>query len=191
VIRPPAASGCTQIGNTSGQITFNWSGGSGNGRPASYETSVDGGGWSNQGTVPNGGSTTRTYACSSSHTVRVRITRTIDGGTQFSGMASFSSTLPTAPRNPPAVGVSWGASAQGQPTCSSTFCHYVHITLDHFTATTSYACRLTTGHGDVRNYSLRTDGTGHYSGDQPFYYGYRDWVRVDCGGVTGEKNPWA
>jgi large repetitive protein len=184
-------SGCSSYGNTTGQITFSWSGGSGNGRTAYYQYSIDSGGWSgNQGTVPGGGSVTNSYSCDSTHTVRVRITRTIDSNVQYSNTASNSQTLPAAPVRPPQVGVSWGA-AVSQPDCSSIYCHHVHVTLDYFKANTSYACTLTTGHGDLRNYTLPTDGNGHYSGDQSFYYGYTDWVKVNCGGVIGEKNPWA
>jgi hypothetical protein len=185
-----SASGCGSAGNTTGSITFNWSGGSGNGKQATYQTSIDGGGWTNRGTVPNGGSTTNTYNCNTSHSIRVQITRTVDGTTQTSGIASDTETLPAAPTNPPTTTVSHGASAVGQPNCSSAGCYFVHITLDYFGANTSVGCTLTTGHGDTRNYTLGTDGNGHYSGDQSFYYGYHDAVTANCGGHSDTLNPW-
>ena len=80
---PPSVSGsdsgCTTTGDKTGTIKFNWSGGSGNGRQATYQTSIDGGGWSNQGTVPNGGSASNPYNCNTTHKIQVRIVRAIDG----------------------------------------------------------------------------------------------------------------
>ena len=185
-------SGCTSAGNTTGTITFNWSGGSGNGRQATYQTSIDGGGWSNQGTVPNGGSTSKTYNCNTTHKIQVRIVRSIDGATQIAGPVSDSEVLPNPPpvTPPRSVAVSHGASAQGQPNCSTSGCFYVHITLKNFPANSSVACKLTTGHGDVRNYSLGTNGSGGYSADQSFYYGFHDAVTVNCGGTSDTMNPW-
>ncbi|HEY3715694.1 MAG TPA: Ig-like domain-containing protein [Jatrophihabitantaceae bacterium] len=185
-----STSGCGAIGNTTGTITFNWSGGSGNGKQATYQTSIDGGSWTNRSTVPNGGSTTNTYNCNTSHSVRVQITRTVDGTNQTSGIASDTETLPAAPTNQPTTAVSHGASANGQPNCSTSGCYFVHITLTYFAANTSYNCHVTTGHGDTRDYTVQTNGSGSYSADQSFYYGYHDAVTANCGGHSDTLNPW-
>jgi hypothetical protein len=125
-------SGCTSQGATTGSVTFSWSGGSGNGRTATYQTSLDGGGWAGQGQVPNGGSITGTFNCNTTHTFQVRIVRSIDGQTQIAGPVSApSQTLPAAPPIPPSVTLSKGASVT-QPDCTSVHCHYLHITMHNF-----------------------------------------------------------
>ncbi len=125
-------SGCTSQGATTGSVTFSWSGGSGNGRTATYQTSLDGGGWAGQGQVPNGGSITGTFNCNTTHTFQVRIVRSIDGQTQIAGPVSApSQTLPAAPPIPPSVTLSKGASVS-QPDCTSVHCHYLHITMHNF-----------------------------------------------------------
>jgi len=132
----PSASGshtgCTSQGATTGSVTFSWSGGSGNGRAATYQTSLDGGGWATQGQVPNGGSITRTFNCNTTHNFQVRIMRSIDGQTQMAGPISAPpQTLPAAPPIPPSVTLSKGASVS-QPDCTSSHCHYLHITMHNF-----------------------------------------------------------
>ena len=66
----------------------------------------------------------------------------------------------------------------------------MHIALQYFAANSGIGCTLTTGHGDTRNYTLQTNGSGSYSGDQTFYYGFHDWVKVTCGGASDTVNPW-
>jgi len=125
-------SGCTSQGATTGSVSFSWSGGSGNGRTATYETNLDGGGWSAQGQVPNGSSITRTFNCNTTHNFQVRIVRSIDGQTQLAGPVSApSQTLPAAPPIPPSVDLSKGASVR-QPDCTSVYCHYLHIAMNNF-----------------------------------------------------------
>jgi hypothetical protein len=197
-LSPPSASGshsgCAAVGNTTGTITFTWSGGSGNGRAAAYQINIDNGGWSaNQGSVPDGGSNSNSYPCNSTHSIQVRVVRTGDGTTQTAGPTSNSTnsqTLPAAPVNNPTTQVSRGASSGVQSDCTSGNCWHVHITLDYFGANQGVACHVTTGHGDVRDYTVNTDGNGHYSGDQSFYYGYHDAVTVNCGGHSDTMNPW-
>lgn len=185
-------SGCTAIGDKTGSITFNWSGGSGNGRAANYQISVDGGSWTDAGgSVPGGSSKQNSYSCGSSHNIRARIYRTLGGTRYYSGASgTHTETLPTAPTNSPTTAVSHGASALGQPNCNTSGCYYVHITLNYFNANQSVGCTVTTGHGDTRNYTLGTDGNGHYSRDQSFYYGYHDWVQANCGGHIDRVNQW-
>lgn len=187
-------SGCGTAGDTNGTIKFTWSGGSGNGRAASYEYRIDGGTWKGGGTVPNGGSTQGSYKCDSSHKVDVRVVRTVGGVTKYSSStASNTQTLPKPPVAQPAkkVTVSHGASAQGQSGCSSSKCYYVKITMENFSPNTTYNCHITTGNGDSRDYSERTDGNGYVSDQTGFYYGYSNAVTATCGGVTGKKDPWA
>jgi len=69
-------------------------------------------------------------------------------------------------------------------------CWHVHIALDYFSANQDVGCHITTGQGDVRDYTVHTDGNGHYSGDQSFYYGYHDAVTANCGGHSDTKDPW-
>ncbi|HEY7047882.1 MAG TPA: hypothetical protein VH373_11720, partial [Jatrophihabitantaceae bacterium] len=183
-------SGCGTAGDKTGTVTFNWSGGSGNGREAKYQINVDNGGWQTKGVVPNGSSVTNTYNCNTTHTFQVRLIRTFDGQTT-SAVSAPSQKLPQPPpaQPPRQVTVSHGANASSQSGCSST-CYFVHITMQNFSANTSYNCHLTTGHGDVRDYSERTNGSGSFSGDTGFYYGFHDAVTVNCGGTSGTKNPF-
>jgi hypothetical protein len=123
-------SGCTGVGDKTGTVSFSWSGGSGNGRTATYETSLDGGGWTSRGQVPNGGSTTNTFNCNTTHTFKVRIVRSTDGA--IAGPASApAQTLPQPPVPNPSVTLTKGAQAN-QPDCTSVYCHYLHITMHDF-----------------------------------------------------------
>jgi hypothetical protein len=193
---PPAAggslSGCSAAGNTTGTITLTWSGGSGNGRDATYQIQINGGGWQGKGAVPNGGQDSGSYACGTSRTIDVRIVRTIDGTQQTLNGNPPSNTqkLGTPPPNAPTTTVSRGANSGVTPTCTSGNCWYIHITLDYFGGNQSVACHVTTGNGDSKNYTVTTDGNGHYSGDQGFYYGYHNAVTANCGGHSDTKDPW-
>jgi hypothetical protein len=125
-------SGCTAHTDTSGTITFGWSGGSGNGRQATYQTNIDGAGWTTQGTVPNGGSIPKSYQCNTtSHTIQVRLVRDVDGN-QYTNPVSASNHLQNPPPANPSVTLSKGGNAQGQPHCTSSHCHFLHIAMHDF-----------------------------------------------------------
>ena len=153
-------SGCGAVGDTTGNITFSWSGGSGNGRQATYQTSIDGGGWVNRSTVPNGGSVQNTYNCNSTHTIRVQIVRSIDGQTQVAGPVSHSESLPAAPNPQPSVTLVAGASAAGQPGCSAVYCHYLKVTINNMNSGTyGYKC-MENGSVFSSNTTSFTEGVG-------------------------------
>ncbi len=89
--------GATNSGSpTSPALTFSWSGGSGNGRPITYQIKIDGGAWTSKGS--SAGSVKKSYPNSSTHTVQVRImTKKPSGAAMYSAIDSASARTDAKP----------------------------------------------------------------------------------------------
>ncbi|HEY3632228.1 MAG TPA: Ig-like domain-containing protein [Jatrophihabitantaceae bacterium] len=187
-------SGCGTVGDSTGQITFNWSNGSGNGRPATYRFRIDGGGWQNGGNVPNGGSNQKSYACNSSHSVEVQVVRTVEGVTKYSGSATNTQALPKAPVATPSFTLSKGARHNASD-CTTSACAYFHFVVTGFAPNTTYDVTFssTQGHANTLSAGFTTDGNGSFTGDDTgrSYFGYTgDVVTAHAGGHDSNAYRW-
>jgi large repetitive protein len=181
-------SGCTSVGDKTGSITLSWSGGSGNGRAANYQISVDSGSWTDAGgTVPGGSSKQNSYSCGSTHTIAARIYRTIGGTRYYSGASgTHSEKLPDAPVASPSVTLSKGGAINASD-CTSSHCHYLKVTINNMNSGTySYQC--------IENGSVWSSGSASFSegvGKQlPCYNGQNADVYAKVNGVASNHvNP--
>jgi hypothetical protein len=167
-------------------ITFSWNAPAPNGRNITQmQIRIDGGNWRN---VANNGSRTNTYAYSTRHTIDARAQ---DAAGQWSAVVSAAATTVDPPE--PRAWVTKGASAQGQPGCSSSQCAYFVVNTQDFPA---------------GNYSVGCNATGPYGGT-PFVQGAsrnigaNDRVQLGCyfgddgaevwvtiGGKAYERRTW-
>lgn len=167
-------------------ITFSWSAPSPNGRNITQmQIRIDGGGWQN---VANSNSRTNTYGYSERHTIEARAQ---DAAGQWSGIASDAATTVAPPQ--PKAWVTRGASAVGQPNCSSSSCAYFVVNTQDFpagdyrvycNATGSYGGTPFAG-GSVR--SLKANGQtqlGCYFGDPAATV----WVSIEGWGDSERRN---
>ncbi|GIH09441.1 fibronectin type III [Rhizocola hellebori] len=180
-VRQPNA-GAAKSGATS--VTLSWSSAGENGRPLDrIEIRVNGGGWENVGT----GAGSRGCGNGYDQTCSIDV-RAFDIAGQVSPTASASARTDPPPG---VVTVAKGASAQGQPGCSSPPCAYVVVTLSNFSPNTAYACDINSAHGDLFDVTVTTNGSGNGSRQALSYYGYpTGWVSATCNGITGTRNPW-
>jgi large repetitive protein len=88
------------------------------------------------------------------------------------------------------VSVSWskGASAQGQPGCSSVYCRWVNVSASGLNGGTRYAITCwdnVNGRADQYTSYATAQSDGDLSAGNVCYFGYPDrsfWVRLEPGG---------
>ncbi len=171
-------------GSASGQkITWRWGGGDGNGKSWYYQTSVDGGGWTNRGT---GTSFSATYGWNSNHRLSVRVRSSVGtSATKVSGTVSIGSQPPTDT-----------AKAVHGPAHSgcSTQCYVVQIQVSGFPANRSFNGTFQSEQHPWSNgpqaFSVSTNGSGSGSANSQAWYGYSgDTIDITVNGKT-YKSTW-
>jgi hypothetical protein len=181
---PAAPAVSASASNTT--INASWSGGGGGGRAINhYSVCFQGVACTSYPTAGSASHDYGTYSTAYSVTVTA-----VDAAGQTSAAGSSSATTGGAPASPPpspTVTASEGASAQGQPGCSSSACHYIVVTLSNFSG--NVACSFNSREG-ASGFVNETFGNGsHQTYD---YYGYHGgWVTATCGGITSGQATWA
>ncbi|HVV75121.1 MAG TPA: Ig-like domain-containing protein [Mycobacteriales bacterium] len=181
-------------------LTFTWSGGGGGGRPIkNYHVCIDGGvGCSDHSAA---GSITQTVSeYSKTYTATVTVTDSVD---QTSAAGTKSLTTGPAPS------LTIYESGRGNSSyCTSTYCHYIHVTLSNYSPSTNYTIWFSTdcngqggahysqcaGEGGTTNYAsypVTTDSAGNWSGDTRLYGWLGDHVYVTVNGTNSNTVTWS
>jgi hypothetical protein len=169
------------------QILLSWSPPGTNGRPLNrVEINIDNGGWANIGLAPG----TRLVGNGPNETHSIQV-RAFDSAGQASAIATASATT-----DPPAVYLTRGTSAVGQPGCSTPDCAFIVLELVNFPSNGSWTCTFSSSIGGS-GFVVRTgtvDASGHFKGQTGNYFGVPSsqggWVQANCNGVVGRSTSW-
>jgi large repetitive protein len=175
---PPSQVGGLSLNAGNARIDASWSAPADNGKPITYyHLDIDPGGdptTSAQSYVFDNLSNGQQYA------VRVQACNAV-------GCGAYSGWQYATPRAPVSVSWSKGASAQGQPNCSSQYCRWINVSASGLPpGTYSVQCYENVSPGPVGSPNSATaNSNGDLSVNNVCYYGYPDrtfWVRLSPGG---------
>lgn len=165
----PTATATNSGSPTNPQLSFGWSGGSGNGRAITYQIQIDSGAWADKGSQP--GSETKAFGNSETHTVHVRIktsagTTTADSASAKTDARPAGSVVPDKGSN---TGVIPGSSADG---CPNGDCFYIGFHATNV-PTGDYVFRFRSSSGSYdKSVTVHVSGASFTYHSPTRYYGY-------------------